>query len=298
MTNEQIKALKDVNRRIIKCNKCDFHRELPKGFHYKPDAPIFSDENYRNDYKVVVIGINPAWDESDNNLNREWQEIYSHDSNDYEGYEKKVLAQIEKSSGRNTYANGVAKAVNFLVKALVEAGATGDEILRELNIPLQTEIDGHNVYDYVFWTNQSFCNSQQPNAREFNKKEILCNTYTEEIPNCLKKGFLKDIVRIIGPRLLIFFGDTMYYKVLLQEILDVKYDSIHSNGPLEVEAYMRSEKPIKTNFYCAKVTHVPGRKDDVYAIFLYHPSARITDKGKMVGIKKICEELKSFGFIR
>ena len=293
MNKKTAKALEEVMKNIVFCTKCDFRKELEsRGLYYKPDAPLWqiykkpkdpSIVKYEeleftdNEYKVLSIGINPGWD---NHIETEWQEAYK--QTDYPRYVEKYFQTLDKLKSDNE--------ARYFVNLARLFGRINDE----LNIYDTKEFTAKNIFKYIMWLNLAFCNSKTPHEvilSTCKDEKILRRVYSEEIPNCLDNCFLKQIITLLNPELILFLTvealSYIYYKRLLSKLLDIKYDDIESPEMKEVPAYVRNGKEVKVTFFPCRI-----KNSNTKIIFMPHPNFRFEATRQEKAIKEVCSWLK------
>ena len=278
--NQKIRLL---NEKIFNCKQCDFHNELAaKGIKYRPELIFLRSNNYQ----VISIGLNPGWKDSESH---EWEKrLYSKDNfSDYSSEIKKMTE--EKGEYSWPYARGLTEVFNY--------------INDNLNIYSTHNIKAVDIYKYVLWSNLAFCNSNKVDIRNpFFGQDISCRTFSEEIPNCLDEGYLNNIIKIIKPQMILFFGvsitDYMYYKRLIGKLLKLKsYNSIHTfensnNGKKAFEAHTRNNKKVNVNIYAGKIDGYQfegGNLMDIKFLFFPHPNFQFTYENKRKALDTICK---------
>lgn len=270
-----IEKLNKVVDEILKCDKCSFHQQLKKwDIPYRPDAPL-GYELYSEDCKVIAIGINPGWVDKSYTL---WKEIYA--EQDIQIYKTKFTAKWEEFKknnqiGRQPYRDGIYY--------------TFEKINAELGI-YEEKIGKDRIFDYVFWSNLSFCSSQNVWQRKFDGKEISCNVLNEEIPNCLSNGYLNKIIEAIEPKLIMFFGYEAINFFHFTKIFDIKrWDVIVNYPKTQFPAHKRGDKSVQATIIACKLK----ANDKVMSVlFLPHPNYRFNSEYKAKALKEVCDWLK------
>jgi hypothetical protein len=154
MTPEKIKKLTAIAGEILMCKECSFHRQLlDMDIPYRPDAPLGYTQN-STDYQVVAVGINPGW--NDEIYRSLWKEIYR--EKDLEAYKFKYFELLTKlkegnQEGRQPYRDSIYY--------------TFEKINAELGI-YENTIKREDIFDYIFYSNLSFCSSQNVGQRNGN----------------------------------------------------------------------------------------------------------------------------------
>jgi site-specific DNA-adenine methylase len=126
----------------------------------------------------------------------------------------------------------------------------------------------------------SFCNSKHPHdkCRIFDDEEIYLNI-EEERNACLEKGYLRKIINIINPRLIIFFHWNAYiYKDLIFEIKDEPFER-------KFKAHVKKGLQVNTIFRALTI-------DDTKILFLPHPRFLATIKNLPNKLVSFIRELK------
>jgi uracil-DNA glycosylase len=281
LTKDKIEKIEAINKRIFECRKCDFHKELKeKEIAYYPDAPV---ENFENrNINIITVGINSTWND---NAWDSWKECYK--LKDYEKYKEYCMERYKKdpdSKYSKSYSRGIASATKEINKHLNIVPGNYFKEIKEAEI----------FNEYVLWQNLSFCNSNSPNdsERKIGGKPVPCRVYSEEIPNCLEKEYLKDVISIINPELVVFFAievlDYIYYKKLIKLLFYLdNHDEINDFGG--VKSFMRN-KTSSTRGLACKINN----KKNTKILFLPHPSCyRYMKKEKLIKmIEILCEKLK------
>lgn len=270
MKPETLRKVISIGDEILECKLCSLHKALAdKGIPYRPDAPIGYKEESR-DFKVMSVGINPGWD--DNFYQQYLKAIYrepdlkkSRVAVEENWKEKKEENQI----GRQPYRYGVY--------------STFDIINHELGI-YKENIEEAKIFDYVFWTNLSFCGSQKPFERVFDGQKVPSNVIQEEVPTCLGQGYLKRLIEALDPELVMFFG--LPAVNLFPQIFDVaSYDK-------EVEyirkfvAHKKAGKDIYTSIFSRKLR---TRGKETRLIFLPHPRYPLIPENKTEALRDVCK---------
>lgn len=231
-------ALHEVDMRILKCKDCPFHTFLLKehSLNFRPDAPCNKHLESAN-YKVLSVGINPGWGNWNELTTKEkYQQLYK-EPLDYEKYVIEINKiwdeKKEKSKGAQPFFNALVNTLCLINdKMNIYPGITSNEFKEAL------------YEKYVFRANLSFCNSQKINKRVFwdipdklHMPQIPCDVINTEIPNCLKNGFLKDIIRYLKPEYVICFGKYhfMHAKYLMESLTSVKSANIDKWDKNETE---------------------------------------------------------------
>jgi uracil-DNA glycosylase len=279
MNSEQCDGLNDISRKLWQCRECSFHERL-KGIPYKPEILSFKNDN-DNEYKVLSVGINSGWD--DNQYKDYWEAVYT--ENDFEEYKKlitKTWDQIRKAKNPvQHYRDGIFKYFDIINK--------------KLHIYDEGLVTKDNFYDYIFWSNLSFCCSQNIYTRKFDGKDIGCDVYNEEIPNCLSKGYLRDVIKLLNPKLIMFFGYEAVNFFNFMKIFDtVKSTDVKVYDKTRFKAHERDVKTgkisIDTTIIACKI-HTDDKKTSI--LFLPHPNYRFTDDNKTEALGKVCDWLKN-----
>lgn len=270
MKPEKFSKLTEISNKIIGCTECKFHKELDESIPYKPDAPLgYTLES--QDYKAIAIGINPSWKNEDYNSLRD---IYK--ETDLEKYKDRLVTWWGKNNtGRQPYRDGVYSTFKIIN---AELGTYEDEIKKE------------RIYEYVFWSNLSFCNSQNIWERKFGDKKLSCNIVSEEIPNCLKNGYLKSIIETLEPKLVMFFGYEAVNFFNFTKIFDIKkYHSVKNYYKQQFPSHKRGEKTIDATIIACKLK-ASGKQ--IYVLFLPHPNYRFNNTLKEGALKEVCKWLQ------
>lgn len=265
MNIEKIQKLKSINEKIWNCRECSFHEDLIK-YHitYRPDAPV---QESSKDYQAIVVGINPSWNDS---AYDQLSKLYRIDT--FEVFEKEILKSFKAQDARNNYA--------------VKLAATFNLLNTHLNlIPGQT-LDAGTVYDYVFWSNLSFCGSQKVHIRKMGGKEVGCRVLSEEIHNCLDQNYLSEIIKILDPSLIVFFASgissVLYFRLLLKKLFQLDSYSEIAGKAFSLPAQVRDGRDVNVEIIASKVAN---RK----IIFLPHPNYHFKSDYKETAIKTVCQ---------
>ncbi len=285
MDKTKIDNLRDITKRILNCKECIFHEEIKKrGLYYKPDAPGYDpDKLAKSNFKVVSIGLNPGWDDKDMMKNRDkYEPLYKlniQTNEDHDHYQKNIYDIYQATPRRKPYQDSLTKTFNL--------------INQTIKIYDKWEISSEDIYDYVFWGNLSWCSSQNTYQRTmWENKDITCNVLTEEIPNCLDKGYLKDIISCIEPKIILFLGSSFPFhpKVITKKVLATQYDSI-SYDKKRFVAHTRKQKDNEINVSVdISVCHIKDKNMKV--VFMPHPNYRWEDHCREAAIKWICDQIK------
>lgn len=272
MNKSKFQSLTLITDEILNCNICKFHQELAsKNLPFRPEAPLRCLEK-NQDYKVIVVGINPGWRDEEY---VKWKEIYS--EKNLEEYKKKYKEEIKEWDKNNN---------DLYKQSLIYTFKIINEQLGIYNY----EINNGNIYDYIFWANLSFCNSNNVNERIINGQKIHCDIYDEEIPNCLKKGYLKRIIETIEPELIIFLGKEAQNLGYFVKIFgNMNYTLFDFYYKTQFPAHKSSGKT-KNFKILAGILKKNGRK--LYILFLPHPQYQITLQNKEESLIEICNWLK------
>ena len=273
MQKDTFNQLDNICKEITDCRACSFHRQLTaKGFPYKPDAPFFFTED-SNEYRVITIGINPGW--NNESYTKTWKDVYR--EIDYQKYKARMIEivnqQIRGSAGRQPYRDSLF--YTFMT------------INEHLKIYDGKDIRKDNLYDYIFWSNLSFCSSSSVEQRQFEGQSIACNVVNEEIPNCLRKGHLKRLIKIIDPRLILFFGYDALNFYHFHEIFDVATSDIKVYDRKQFPAHMRKEATVSATIVACKIK-AAGVPDPISVIFLPHPNYRFSAEYKEAALAEVC----------
>lgn len=292
MEQQKIDRLKEINKRILECRECTFHQDISKqNLSYRPDAPCFEPNKLKDaQFKVLSVGLNPGWSEIQNAMERKttYQELYKMpiaSDDDYEKYVWKLSKMWDDMpKGRQPYKDALAKTLDIINKKMgIYDGITYDHIKADL------------YEKYLFWANLSFCNSQNVNERSFwGKKDISCNVLSEEIPNCLDKGFLRDIMNCLKPELVIFFGSSyaLHPKVIVRKLTGITSDKIIYEKKL-VTAHKRKNKngaEIEVGVK-VEISLCDSNETNTKFLFLPHPSYRWISEYREAAIDWACSKL-------
>lgn len=218
MYDSRLKRLNELLKKIYNCRKCKFFEEINENnlTYFTPDIPQYiSDYSTLEKIKLMVIGINPQMPENFYEKNEIGKNIYKRwidngsntlDFNTYKSIVKK------HDFRNNNYAQVLTKIVNILSSK--EKGLSN--IVFTFN----------NIYEYVYWTNLSFCSSQKLSKRKISNINILCNNHTNtfnapenELNKCLKQNYLKNIIEIIKPKIIIIFTNQIDFKTLISKLI-------------------------------------------------------------------------------
>ena len=286
MDKIKIDKLREINKRILNCKECIFHEELKnRGLCYKPDAPWYDpDRLARLDFKVISIGLNPGWDDNDiiNNKDK-YEPLYKlniQTNEDHDHYFKNIYDIYQATPRRKPYQDSLTKTFNLINQSIKLYDNVG-------------EISSENIYDYLFWGNLSWCNSQTTYQRTmWGNKDIICNVLTEEIPNCLDKGYMKDIITCVEPEMLLFFGSSFPFhpKVITKKVLDTQYDNI-SYTKKSFVAHTRKQKNKVINV-SVDISICLIKEKNMRVVFMPHPNYRWEDHYREEAIKWICDQIK------
>lgn len=266
--------LMQVNWDIFTCRECKFHSELvKKGLPFMPDGPYYVSKDH--DYKVITIGINPGWDDKD--YKKTWKAIYKR----YDQYSLHSIPSGRSVSHLEEYRNAVMDIWKTQPKGMYinTINRVLNIIDAELNV-INQELKRTNFFDHVIWANMSFCNSKHPHdkCRIFDDEEIYLNI-EEERNACLEKGYLRKIINIINPRLIIFFHWNAYiYKDLIFEIKDEPFER-------KFKAHVKKGLQVNTIFRALTI-------DDTKILFLPHPRFLATIKNLPNKLVSFIRELK------
>jgi len=275
MDRQQYNELIELNRKIFQCRECDVHKEISsnlKDFHYNPDATVLPDFENCPDYKVISVGINPSWNKIFDG--EDYQLIYR--ESNFENYINKVLTKPKLPGERSRFQERIATVFNILNSML--------KIYEKKNI------ESRDIYNYLYWGNLSFCNSQSPRKRVFAGQELNSRVYDEELPNCLEKGFLRDTISLIKPSLVIFFTinatAVISYSQLIKKLFSVADDDILAEQ-ITIPAYERAGKAVHTIM-------IPGRirTTDTMFLFFPHPSFPFVTSHRKEALERACAWLE------
>jgi len=273
MKKETVDTLDKIAYELFNCTACSFHKELQdKDLPYKPEAPLDYDQN-SNDYKVLSVGINPGWPNKDKQYYSSLKEIYK--LRDFNAYKSACINwwQERKQYGRQPYRD-----------QLYHSFCTINSLLNIYSGPIKRE----EIYNYVFWSNLSWCNSQNPTKRIFDGNTISCRVSEEETPECLKKEYLKRIIEAIEPELVIFFGFEALRFYYFSKIFGFNWESIDHYPKTQFVAHKRGSKDAYTTIVTAKLK---TKKKKTSIIFLPH-SCRWEKDNKEKALKEVCGWLK------
>lgn len=286
MDLEKINKLIKIDKKILQCQECSFHKDLKdKNLYYKPEALCYLPKMLEKaDFKVISIGLNPGWNKWNETIRseNEYQILYQmpiSSDKEYLDYVKIFNKALENDKGRGQYEIVLGKTLCSINKKInIYNGVSEKEII-------------DNLYPrYLFRANLSFCNSKKLNERIFWNKAIKCNVLSEEIPNCLDKGFLKEIVDCLQPELVIFFGNyyTLTPKNIVERLSGVASEEIKFNKETFTLYEKKNGKKIQ-----ADVSIYYSRKIITKFIFLPHPRCPWKDNYREKAIKWACSELKN-----
>jgi hypothetical protein len=279
MNKDKTEKIEVINERIFECKECDFHTELEeKKIAYRPDAPV---ENFADrDINIITVGINSTWND---NAWSNWEECYKKET--YEEYKEYCLERFkEHAKYSKSYARGVKTALNT--------------INEYLNVLPGKELNEDNVFEEnVLWQNLSFCNSNSPkdSKRKFGDNYVSCHVYTEEIPKCLEEGYLRDVISIIEPELVVFFATRALdlsegdYKKTIIDIFDLNNaDEIDDFGGIkEFPPFERADKKeVRIRGLACKII---SKKTNI--LILPHPSYPMNSNFRKDMINKLCNKL-------
>ncbi|MBL7050396.1 MAG: hypothetical protein ISR96_12860, partial [Nitrospira sp.] len=299
MQNDQTAQILNVCESIWQCNICEVHRFLEEkkygsDLHYRPDLPLpLPHQAPIKKYKIMVIGINPAWNESELG---HWEELYK--QNTFTDYVQEWKKLIGKSFGRNPFRNGLTSDFNFINEKL---GIYGQNEIKKEHREGKDIVSKH-IYEYIFWSNLSYCNSPKPYNRGeifFKQKNIPCNVFSEEIPNCLEQGHLRRLIEIIKPKYILFLTSQalsyMHYKLLLKKLFNLdSYNDIleaHSDNQNMYPSQIRNgKKSANIQLIPCKVQSGAGSTN---ILFLPHPGYRFNGELKKTAIRDVCDRLQS-----
>ncbi len=278
MKPEQVESLREIASRIYECRECDVHRdaaELLKGLNFKCDPP--TNIRVENNYRVVIVGINPHWGDD---TKEDYSEVLSAANYDeFESQLNEYNKRHETTGSVGRYQYGITSIFNLFNQ--------------QLGILNDGDVEAKDIYKHVFWANLSFCGSADPYNRKVYEKDLPCRVFSEEIPNCLSKGYLRDIVNIIKPELILVLASSalsyIYYKNALK--------SIYGKDQLDEFKFMDKTYPSQTRKgKIIEVTIVSCKADletnATKVVFFPHPNYRFNGDMKKDAIKEICNWLK------
>ncbi|MGO9613209.1 MAG: hypothetical protein ACLPX5_09260, partial [Dissulfurispiraceae bacterium] len=105
---------------------------------------------------------------------------------------------------------------------------------------------------------------------------------------CLERGYLKEIIEVVNPDLImILTNQEPLYKLLLKELLDTSYEDIMSTM-ITVDAQTRGGKEVKTVVIPCFI-----KNKQKFVLFLPHPNYRWRDDFKTKAIKEACNWMKT-----
>jgi hypothetical protein len=283
--------LDEINEKIFNCNTCKVHDEIC----LKPDFPL----PYRrklSDYKIIAIGINPKLDLS--TYQAHLKELYK--QSDHYIYKSQILKKLHESPDlmeKGAYISKLTNIINEINNIIKVYQDDNTVTARQFSKRISSE---NYIYDYILWANLSWCPSQKPNSRYVkehpkNNDYITCNVYSEEIPNCLDKGYLQEIIELVEPELILFLKDNindiiyhnkpLIYESLIAKLLNTDVANIKS----EKEEYPLYDRNGKT--YKPLISSFKPKDSKVKVIALPHPSnpaGKKYKKERECSLAKVC----------
>jgi len=271
--------LNNICKEISDCKACSFHKDLERlELPFRPDAPFDGLMSPREHFKVMTIGINPGWNES---AYPAWREIYA--EQDYEQYKARVIESYTKTRQENRGRQPYRDSVYY----------TFMEINSVLNIYPPAEIKRLGIFDTLFWANLSFCSSSSTSGRTINGQQVPLNLAGEEIPKCLEKGYLKKLMQILVPELVIFFGYDALNFFHFRKIFDINsFDDVEMYQKTRYPSQKRKGKSIETTIIACKIAVGNGKRLSV--LFLPHPSYRFSSEEKHAALKEVSNWLAGY----
>ncbi|GBR77454.1 hypothetical protein RDn1_113 [Candidatus Termititenax dinenymphae] len=261
------KEFEKITKEIFKCKKCTLHQDqIVKKIKYKhnPEFPIpYKDID---EYKTFAVGINPSWNKESEDFLKEYK------SGTFEEYID-VRRKHENNIHSTQYISGIRST------------------LQRIGIEIE---DNQWLWKQVLWANLSFCSSQTPDKRIFldtqaEEKEISCNVFSEEIPNCLDAGYLRRLIGIFKPKLILFFTteiNRLHYTQILKYCFNKEIMEINKKF---IEKDVIHSMPINKKNTKVKIAVV--KIDKTICAFLPHPSRKKYIKKEK--LEKIEEEIKT-----
>jgi hypothetical protein len=276
-------TLEVINRAIWDCKKClvlSHYRANNRPFRPEP----FTGYNRDNEYRMLYIAINPGWNRNNEKYyESKWRGVYNTDN--YENY-KEEYVKAWTSIDKNKTGKDVTD--NFSITLSRMANAVRREFCPDIE-----ELNQMNYEHHVFRAQLSYCSSNKPKKRiitGFSMPESWKGIFAEqgEVETCLKSNYLKDIVKCLDPKVILFLGqysrdhftcsDFKYLSVLLDKDIEA------GNGIHQETFELRKGTGVMKGCVTADKTQK--------ILFLPHPCARIKSLEEVeTNITKLCRTL-------
>ena len=268
--NDVDQDLFKIAKEISQCRECFRNKDFP----FIADPPDFEKKELCK--KIMIIGINPAMQYCYEDYKVDYENIRGLLEND--DYDKKLSDSLKKykkppqeNKDDNNYSRKLANLINVILMFLDNSD--------NKKIPF---LDKDNFYDYVYWSNASFCPS--PNTSNYNKliriksdnksgdvyKEIYKINISKRITNC--KDNISKLINVLQPKLIIVAGTT-YYKSIKEKIKEswgdeTSHCELEKLGKLRIISDIFKKGDDKK--YVFTVTHpasahVKGAYDNLYS---------------------------------
>ncbi|MBF0121707.1 MAG: hypothetical protein HQK79_22995 [Desulfobacterales bacterium] len=184
---------------------------------FSPDFPT-ANKREKVNKKIVIIGKNPGGKYTLENLFK-YLSIFKSSSNDdaklFNNFNNLAKEIDESGKYSGPYASRCAFAINVLRKEYIQKKCDG---IGSIFSALPEEINGHNLYKYVYWANCWFCFSEKEDSNKgyrihSKENEDVISIYERKDffkiqpkQGCKDQGCLKKYLSTLDPDLLFFFA--------------------------------------------------------------------------------------------